>query len=104
LRNALRVGEGIAISDISLWEVAMISPLPSFNLTRPLDEYLRYLAGTFIVLPITPAIALRSVAFSPSYPKDPADRIVGATALEHGLTLVSSDRKIRKSGEVPCIW
>ena len=103
-REALRNGGGIAISDISLWEVAMIAPLPSFKLSRPLNDYLRYLERTFVVLPITSAIAVRSTKFSSRYPKDPADRIIGATAIEHGLKLVTSDAKIRKSGEVPCIW
>ena len=58
----------------------------------------------FVVLPITASVAERSVLFTPKYPKDAADRIIGATALANGIELVTADRLIRASGEVPCIW
>jgi PIN domain nuclease of toxin-antitoxin system len=39
-----------------------------------------------------------------SYPKDPADRIIGATALVEGLSLLTADREIRRSRAVQTIW
>jgi len=36
--------------------------------------------------------------------KDPADRIIGATALVEGLTLITADRAIRRSRAVRTIW
>jgi PIN domain nuclease of toxin-antitoxin system len=42
--------------------------------------------------------------FPVTYPKDPADRIIGATALVEGLSLVTADREIRRSKLVPTIW
>jgi hypothetical protein len=33
-----------------------------------------------------------------------ADRIIGATALVHGMSLVTRDERIRESGELPCAW
>ena len=39
-----------------------------------------------------------------SYPKDPADRIIGATALVEDMPLVTADRAIRNSRAVPTIW
>ena len=38
------------------------------------------------------------------YPKDPADRIIGATALVEGLPLLTADRAIRGSKTVETIW
>jgi PIN domain nuclease of toxin-antitoxin system len=58
----------------------------------------------FIVLPITAKIALQAYALPPSYPKDPADRVIGATAVIEGLSLVTADQAIRKSKAVPTIW
>ncbi len=55
------------------------------------------------VLPITPEIAEKSVQFSSRFPKDPTDRLIAATALVHGFKLVTADKLVRKSGEVPCI-
>jgi hypothetical protein len=41
---------------------------------------------------------------SGDYPKDPADRIIGATALVEGLFLLTADRGIRRSKAVRTIW
>jgi PIN domain nuclease of toxin-antitoxin system len=67
-------------------------------------DFLRAAEDEALVLPIDSAVAERSMTFSPNFPKDPADRIIAATALVHGLTLVTADEAIRKSGEVSCIW
>jgi PIN domain nuclease of toxin-antitoxin system len=96
--------DGIAISDITLWEVAMLASKKRITIPRSLDAYLRHLETAFIVLPITALIAEYSVKFSDRYPKDPADKIIGATAIVHGLSLVTADAGIRRSGEVKCIW
>ena len=67
-------------------------------------DFLQEVERHFRVLPISAAIAERSMLFSPRYPKDPSDRIIGATALVHSLLLVTADEEIRASGEVPCLW
>jgi PIN domain nuclease of toxin-antitoxin system len=56
------------------------------------------------VFPVTGAIAARAVLLSTRYPNDPADRLIGATALVHGLQLVTKDERIQASGEVPFVW
>ena len=61
------------------------------TIPRPLDEYLRHVEGTFVVLPVSGQIAERSTQFSESYPSDPADKIIGATAVVMSLALVTKD-------------
>jgi PIN domain nuclease of toxin-antitoxin system len=104
IRHASRAGEGVAIAGSTLWEIAMISGRGGFRLPSTLAEYLRYLESAFVVLPITAAIAELSTAFPAQYPKNPTDRLIGATAVAHGLGLVTKDEGIRGSGEVNCIW
>ncbi len=104
IRAESRAGGGIAIASSSLWEVAMMSAKGKFLLPRPLPEYLRYLESMFIVLPITGAIAERAIQFSSKFPKDPTDRLIAATAVVHGIRLVTKDRQIHASKEVDCIW
>ena len=82
----------------------MITSRGGFRLPTTLGEYLRHLELVFVVLPISSGIAERSTQFSKRYPKDPTDRLIGATALVHGISLVTKDQKIIDSGEVPCIW
>ena len=104
IRHASRAGEGVAIADSTLWEVAMIAGRGGLRFPGTLREYLRHLESILAVLPITAAIAELSIAFTAQYPKNPTDRLIGATAVAHGLPLVTKDVAIRESGEVKCIW
>jgi PIN domain nuclease of toxin-antitoxin system len=105
--QALRQGateDGIAIAAITLWEIAMLHSKGRIQLHSPVETFLETLQGVFITLPLTRSIAVRGNQFTSPYPKDPADRQIGATALAHSLKLVTSDKLIRKSRQVPCIW
>jgi PIN domain nuclease of toxin-antitoxin system len=55
------------------------------------------------VLPITAAVAAESARLGRDFPKDPADRIIVATARCHGLRLVTADEHIRRWGKVPVV-
>jgi len=56
------------------------------------------------VLPLTVDVAIESEHLGDSFPADPADRLIVATARVHDLTLITSDRPIRKSGAAPTLW
>jgi PIN domain nuclease of toxin-antitoxin system len=100
-----RKGElGLAISDFTLYELTLISRKKRLNLSISLETLLVEVVERFVVLPISKDVCLQTLAFPPGYPKDPADRIIGATAVVHGLELVTADQAIRKSGAVPTIW
>ena len=82
----------------------MHSAKGGFRLPSTLSEYLRYVETVFVVLPITGRIAELSTLFTNGFPRDPTDRIIAATALVHGVKLVTKDKRIRASKEVDCIW
>jgi predicted nucleic acid-binding protein len=67
------------------------------------ESFIRECVSKVSVLPITPEIAARAASFPECYPKDPLDRLIGATALVEGAGLVTHDRGIAKSGLVPVI-
>jgi PIN domain nuclease of toxin-antitoxin system len=56
------------------------------------------------VLPLTVDVAIESEHLGASFPADPADRLITATARVHDLTLITSDRPIRKSGAARTLW
>jgi PIN domain nuclease of toxin-antitoxin system len=56
------------------------------------------------VLPLTVDVAIESEQLGDSFPADPADCLIAATARVHDLTLITSDTGIRKSGAVPTLW
>jgi len=102
--DARQNGEGLAISDIALLELAVLSRKGRIRLDISLESFLREVEARFIVLPISGTACVRAVELPQSYPSDPADRIIGATALVQGLSLLTADRSIRRSGALHTIW
>jgi PIN domain nuclease of toxin-antitoxin system len=96
--------EGLAISDISLFELARALSRERNHLGISVESALAETELRFVVLPIDSRISLRAFGLPRTYPKDPADRIIGATALVENMPLVTADRAIRDSGLVHTIW
>ena len=57
-----------------------------------------------VVLPLTVDVAIESKQLGDSFPADPADCLIAATARVHGLTLITSDSRIRRSRAVRTFW
>jgi PIN domain nuclease of toxin-antitoxin system len=95
---------GLAISDITLIEIARLASHKRLNLMPDLETFLRDVELRFVVLPITANIALQAFELPAGYPKDPIDRIIGATALVEDIPLVTADAGIRKSRAIATIW
>jgi PIN domain nuclease of toxin-antitoxin system len=47
-------------------------------------------------IPVTPAIANTAVSLPSSFPGDPADRLIYATAIENGWQLITKDQRLRE--------
>jgi PIN domain nuclease of toxin-antitoxin system len=95
---------GLAISDMTLLELTRITHLGRLDFRPSLESFLSDVERKFVVLPMTGRICMQAVSLPASYPKDPSDRVIGATALVEGLSLLTADREIRKSRAVPTIW
>ncbi len=104
ISGARERGEGLAISDISLFELARAFKRERVRLTISIESALADVETRFPVLPITGEISLRTLSLPENYPRDPVDRIIGATALVEGIPLITADRKIRDSGALTTIW
>ncbi len=104
IREASRASRVVAIAGHTLWEVAMVATRGRLKLRGPLTDHLRRIEESFRVIPLTGAIAARSMLFTKRFPRDPADRIIGATAVVHGIPLITADKQIHASKEVECIW
>jgi len=101
---ARQEGSGLAISDITLMEVAQLSHRRRIEFPVGLEAFLIEVANRFKVFPITINIAMQAFELPAKYPKDPVDRVIAATALIEDIPLLTADREIRKSRAVPTIW
>ena len=104
IEEARKSGEGLAISDISLLEIASLERKNRITLRSTLEAFLTEIENRFVVFPISARVCVRAMQFPAAYPNDPADRVIGATALISGISLVTADDAIRRSRVVPIIW
>lgn len=99
---------GIAISAISLWEIAMLSSKKCLLLNQPCLNWLNQglQAPGIFVTELTPEIAEDSANLPAHFHGDPADRIIIASARALNVPLMTKDQKILdygKEGLVKCI-
>lgn len=88
--------ETFGLSAISLWEVGKKHQLGKLDLGRDLAGWFRNaMGGNVDVLPLAPEVVVDAMGL-PAFPnRDPADELIVATARVHGLTLITTDRKLR---------
>jgi PIN domain nuclease of toxin-antitoxin system len=104
INDARANGDGLAISDITLLELTTLSSKGRIRLEISLESLLREVETRFIVLPISGRACVRALGLPKTYPKDPADRIIGATAIVEGMSLLTADCEIRRSRALHTIW
>ena len=105
LDHAMADGE-ICISSISAWEVAILVKKGRLDLTMSAEDWIaRSEALPFLrFIPVDNRIALKSANHPGQLHDDPADRIIIATTIMLGGTLVTKDDKIRKYQHVRTAW
>jgi PIN domain nuclease of toxin-antitoxin system len=94
-RELLDRADELAVAAISWFELAWLARNERILLNVPIRSWLEGLAAQVRTIGVTPAIADTAVTLPPSFPRDPADRLIYATAIESDLPLVTKDRAIR---------
>jgi PIN domain nuclease of toxin-antitoxin system len=86
------------ISAISVWEIARLTTEHHIELGMPLERFLSDATrdGGLQLLPLTTEILIESTRLPGDIHRDPADRMLVATARDHGLTLVTRDKLLLK--------
>lgn len=98
---AYRAGHAIYVSAITAWEIGLLVARKRLGLsTKPERWFQRLLAIEGVRLAeLSPDTLIASSFLPGDPPRDPADRIIVATARELGATLITRDRLLLKYGE-----
>ena len=104
--DSAKRNDAILISCFSVWEVQMLVKLHRLVLDRPADIWVRLSEKLSYLrfVPVDNQIASLSVNLPGVFHPDPADRIITATALCHGATIITKDEKILVYEHVKSRW
>jgi PIN domain nuclease of toxin-antitoxin system len=103
--RAFETSDLVTVSAITAWEIAILHHRKRITIAPDPIEWLRDLEETrgLSVLPITADVSLRAAELHETL-RDPIDCLIAATALMHGVLLVTKDERIQRSGVVATIW
>ncbi len=101
-----RLSDGLGIADVTIWELALLIARGALRTHSTIENTVRNFVtrSGVIVKPITAEVAVLATQFPEDYPKDPIDRLIGATARAEGLALITRDERIRSSPLLRTIW
>jgi PIN domain nuclease of toxin-antitoxin system len=94
-QEAIGSADELAVSSVTWYELAWLGQRGRLYAGVPIRAWLQGLAHGVRTLESTPEIAATAAALPDSFPRDPADRIIYATAIEEGLQLVTKDERLR---------
>lgn len=96
LKEAQTTGASLHVSAITAWEIGLLAARGRIALTMTPNAFFAAVLATpgVALAPLTPAILIDSSHLPGEAPRDPADRMVIATARAHGLAVVTRDRAI----------
>lgn len=92
-------------SSISIWELGVKIRRGKLDLGITIDEFARRLerSGVVTLIPVDTTIWLASLALRWDH-RDPADRVIVASALAKGVPIVTKDSAMREIEGVSCLW
>ncbi len=91
----------LGIATISFWEVAMLIEKQRLTMQTELDVWRSDLLQTGLLeIPLQATTAIRAGQLQ-MFHGDPADRMIVATAIENGATLMTADSKILSWDALP---
>lgn len=104
--NKTLIDSEIIISTISAWEISMLIEKGRLILGMDIESWLKEVAAIEGVrfMPVDNETGIKSTKLPGEFHKDPADRIIVATARKLAVPLVTADEKIIDYQHVKTIW
>jgi PIN domain nuclease of toxin-antitoxin system len=106
IKRTLTQGSELIVSAISAWEISMLIDKERLILSMDVESWLDEVSQIDGVrfMPVDNEIGIKSTVLPGDFHKDPADRMIVATARKLAVPLVTADEKIRNYEHVKTIW
>lgn len=97
---------GLAIASVTLMELAQMAARGDVRIQDAPGTWLRQLVAEsgLAVTRLTTDVAAVAAYLPRTFPADPFDRLIAATAIVERVPLVTADTRIQESGVVKTIW
>ena len=106
-REAIERADSIGIASVSCWEVAMLALRGRIGLDRDVSVWVQHalLRRGVVAIPLSPKLAVEAAELDrASFPGDPADRFIYATARTAGALLVTRDARLLEFDPRGTLW
>jgi PIN domain nuclease of toxin-antitoxin system len=104
IEAAEQAGEEISTSAVTLWEIALLTSRGKIQVLVPIQSFFQEIEDNYKVLSLNGATAIEAAKLPRSFPKDPMDRLITASAIVNDLTLITADRAILDSKSCKLLW
>jgi PIN domain nuclease of toxin-antitoxin system len=68
------------------------------------EAFVEKISSRTTIRPVTVKVSVRAIQLPAEYSGDPCDRLIGATGLAEGISLVTKDTRFRACKQVETIW
>ncbi len=94
--GALEAEEPVFVSPITAWEIGILASRGRISLRMSPEKWFERLLDQpgVTLADMSPRVLIASSFLPGAHPKDPADRIIAATAREYGFCVVTRDRRL----------
>ena len=104
IARARIMGEKLGYSPASLYEIAYAANRKRLLLNSPTEKFIAAIESKLEFVPLTAEIVVRAAELPEPFHGDPMDRIIAATAIALGSTLITHDREIRRANVCKALW
>lgn len=104
INETVSQGKAPRLSSVSLYEIARALERGRIETTLSSAAFLSRLETYTELVHPSAEIAVTAAEFPEEFPSDPIDRIIAATAISEGASLITADQHIRRSRAVKTVW
>lgn len=102
--QAVRSGEQIGYSAVSIFEIAYAVRRKRLLLTSTIEEFIAAIEKKLTEIPLSAAISMSAANLAEPFHGDPMDRTIAATAIVRNCALITRDERIRSSNACKTLW